>query len=59
MLSKPVVHNEQYTHKEFIIQGVKVRTVFPKANGQNDIMATVKEMLVHSYARTPIKALGR
>ena len=58
-MSSKSVRNEQYTHKDFIIQGVKVRTVFPKANGQNDIMATVKKMLVHSHVRTSAKALGR
>ena len=51
-MNKIDVLNPQFTHKVFMIQGVKVRAVFPKANKGSDVMDTIRDMLVHSYINT-------
>ena len=51
-ICKPNTLGDQYIRKEFSILGAKVSAVFPKEAKHNDIMATVKEMLVHSHVNT-------
>jgi len=54
MINKIEIPCSQYILKKYVIQGVKVNAIFPKANPSGDVMDTVKKMLVHSYISTSI-----
>jgi len=42
-------HKNQYTTKEFVIQGAKINAVFPVSCNSSGVMDTIREMLIHSY----------